>query len=79
MQTSLFVVRLNIQMLTILYNMGGPQLTLIMLSVTPAVVIGAVVFGKFVKSVSKAQQDAQAEATDVAGFFFLTIRGFKNA
>lgn len=38
-----------------------------MMSVTPVVVIGAVLFGRFVKNMSKAQQDAQAEATTAAG------------
>lgn len=43
------------------------QLTLIMLSVIPIVVIAAVMFGKFVKNMAKAQQDAQAAATTAAG------------
>jgi hypothetical protein len=54
------------------------QLTLIMLSVIPIVVIAAVMFGKFVKDMAKAQQDAQAAATTAAGtmpwptaFFFV--------
>ena len=44
----------------------SPQLALIMLSIVPPVAIGAVVYGRFVRKISKQTQDALSDATKVA-------------
>ena len=44
----------------------SPQLALIMLSIVPPVAGGAVVYGRFVRRISKRTQDALADATKVA-------------
>jgi ABC-type multidrug transport system fused ATPase/permease subunit len=42
------------------------KLTLIMLAIVPAVVLGAVIFGRVIRSYSKAYQEYLADATTVA-------------
>ena len=44
----------------------SPQLALIMLSIVPPVAAGAVVYGRFVRTISKQTQDALSDATKVA-------------
>ena len=44
----------------------SPQLALIMLSIVPPVAAGAVVYGRFVRKISKQTQDALSDATKVA-------------
>mmetsp|Transcript_16981 Transcript_16981/g.28078 ORF Transcript_16981/g.28078 Transcript_16981/m.28078 type:complete len:479 (+) Transcript_16981:92-1528(+) len=59
----------------------SPTLTGIMMAVVPAVAIGAVVFGRFVRSISRAYQKALADAGMVAGESLgsiRTVRSFAN-
>lgn len=63
--------------ITILFVISW-KLTLIMLSVIPIVVIAAVMFGKFVKNMAKAQQDAQAAATTAAEEAISNVRTVKS-
>ncbi len=51
------------------------QLALIMLSVIPVVAIGAVIFSKFIKKLSKAAQDKAAESNSILEE---TLTGIKN-
>ena len=44
----------------------SPKLTAVMLTVVPLLVAGAVVYGRFVKKLSKAYQDALAASTQVS-------------
>eukprot|EP01088_Endostelium_zonatum_P008116 TRINITY_DN2070_c0_g1_i3.p1 TRINITY_DN2070_c0_g1~~TRINITY_DN2070_c0_g1_i3.p1 ORF type:complete len:685 (+),score=188.50 TRINITY_DN2070_c0_g1_i3:60-2114(+) len=54
------------------------SLTLIMLSVFPPIIVGAVIYGKYVKRISKEKQDALARSTDVADEAFSMIRTVKS-
>eukprot|EP01089_Gocevia_fonbrunei_P013514 TRINITY_DN3471_c0_g1_i1.p1 TRINITY_DN3471_c0_g1~~TRINITY_DN3471_c0_g1_i1.p1 ORF type:complete len:658 (+),score=140.06 TRINITY_DN3471_c0_g1_i1:50-2023(+) len=54
------------------------KLTLVMLSVFPILIIGAVFYGRYVKSLSKQKQDALAKATDVADEAFTNIRTVRS-
>ena len=51
----------------------SPRLTLVMLSVFPALIIVAIVFGRFIRRLSKKSQDALAEANIVVDETFQAI------
>eukprot|EP01087_Luapelamoeba_hula_P014235 TRINITY_DN4141_c0_g1_i1.p1 TRINITY_DN4141_c0_g1~~TRINITY_DN4141_c0_g1_i1.p1 ORF type:complete len:714 (+),score=99.27 TRINITY_DN4141_c0_g1_i1:114-2255(+) len=54
------------------------KLTLVMLSVTPAVVILTVIFGKRVRGIAKSRQDALAKATDTADESIANLRTVRS-
>jgi ATP-binding cassette subfamily B protein len=58
----------------VLLLVTSPKLTLVMLAVVPAVAIGAVTYGRKVRALAKAYQDALADASHVAEESFSGIR-----
>ncbi|CAF3540080.1 unnamed protein product [Rotaria sordida] len=56
----------------------SPQLALVGLTTVPPVAVGAILFGRFIKQLSRKVQDALAKATDVAEERFSNIRTVKS-
>ena len=55
-----------------------PKLALIMLAVVPVVAVGAVIFGKFIKKMSKQAQDAAAESNSILEEALIGIKNVKS-
>lgn len=54
------------------------KLTLVALAVVPAIVVGATVFGKFMKKLSKRYQDALAKASEVSQESISNVRTMRS-
>lgn len=52
----------------------SPKLALVMLSIVPPLAAGAIVYGRFVRNISRRTQDALSETTKVAEERFSNIR-----
>lgn len=74
------VLRLTIQIIfsIVLLLVSSAKLTMIMLAIVPAVVLGAVVFGRFIRTISKKYQEYLAEATTVAQETFNNVRTVRS-
>lgn len=62
----------------ILLFIASYKLTLIMLGVVPAIVIGAVVFGRYVRALAKKYQESLALSTTVAEETFGNVRTVRS-
>jgi ABC-type multidrug transport system fused ATPase/permease subunit len=58
--------------------MSSTKLTLVMLGVVPAIIVGAVVFGRFVRRLSKSYQESLAAATSIAEETFGNVRTVRS-